>query len=319
MLASIDKSAILVRPYAKEDYDQVSSILIEGFKSLDTRFFSQKAKHYTTFLSIVIKSTIYTILVELALTAFLNVRSSPSSYSSLMDFNSLSEALTKPESAQSLIKQFLSPSLLIIWAIVSIATGLSTMLGTYRWAIAVNENYIEGSFNDDLADIPKYYQSDSNKKRNRSQFWVACLKSHPQIVMGCIALDDVSAHKEHLKKKHLKEGGKEETFVVPKDTDAELRRLSVHPNYRRLGISRILTEKLVEYAKANKFKRVFFTTTIHQTAALAGYIRFGFDKEKISTYGNFITIWHGTLNLYATKEEKEAQELKKEILLREIQ
>ncbi|KAF9116530.1 hypothetical protein BGX27_001824 [Mortierella sp. AM989] len=324
MTVTIDKTAILIRPYTKDDYDQVASILIQGFKSLDNSFFSHKATHYTTFLSIISKSIIYTILVEIALTAFLSVKSSPSTYSSIVgisleDLQRFSEVLMKPESAQTLILQFLQPSLLIIWIIVSVATGLATMFSTYRWAIGFNGGYIESCFKDDLYDIPEYYQSQgSSKTRNRSQFWIACLKDYPQVVMGCIGLDDMWAHKEHLKKKHLEEGGKEATFVAPKETDAELRRLSVHSDYRRLGIGRMLIDKLVAHAKENEFKRVIFSTTFYQTVAIAGYIRYGFDKEKISSYGNFTRLWHGTLNLNPTKQEKEEQRLKHEALLKEI-
>ncbi|KAF9995061.1 hypothetical protein BGZ80_007618 [Entomortierella chlamydospora] len=320
MPADIDRSAILIRPYNRDDYDQVSSILIQGFKSVNGRFFSSKASHYTTFLSIFIRSTVYTILVEIALTAYFNLQSSDSNYFSLEDLRSLYTVLTQDESAQSLILRFLQPSLLIVWVIVSLATGVSTVLGIYRWAISTGDDYIESAFKDDLGDIEGYYQSTSstNQKPNRSQFWVACLKDYPEIVMGCIALDDVSAHAESFKKKHLQGGGKESTFEAPKKTDAELRRLSVHPNYRRLGISRMLTEKLVAHAKENKFDRVYFMTTIYQTAALAGYIRFGFDKEKMLTYGDFVKIWCGTLNLNATKEEKEELRRKQESLLAEV-
>ncbi|KAG0366802.1 hypothetical protein BC939DRAFT_462149 [Gamsiella multidivaricata] len=323
-MQEIDKSAIRIRPYVEADNDQVVQILLQGFDVVTAPVFRKQATHPKTILSILTKSVIYASLIELALFAYANSKSSVSSPSmaglSAEDLRSFWESLTKPESAQSLILHFVKPSLLIVWVMVSVVVAVTTFVGIYRMCLAGTAEYIEGCFKDDLSDIQGYYQSQKSTggKKNRSAFWVACLDSHPQLVLGCIALDDNFAHQGHLKRKHLAMGGSEETFKAADKGDAELRRLSVDINYRRLGISRMLMEHLVKYAKAEGFRRVWFSTTFFQKAALHGYIRFGFAKEKAGMYGDFIKLWFGTLNLYATEEQKEEQRRNQEEMLKEI-
>ncbi|KAG0250620.1 hypothetical protein BG011_008204 [Mortierella polycephala] len=317
-MAAINKEAIRIRPYTKDDYDQVASILYAGFSIVSDRQFKHTVKHYTTALSILLKSVIYTTLIELALLAYDNL----STLSSMETIHTLQESLMKPESAQDLILQFIKPSFLILWVFVTIVVALTTLVATYKQLTGTLADYIQGSFEDDLADIPAYYQSSqtagkNKSKKNRSQFWVACLESHPDIVMGCVALDDLSAHVEQLKKKHLKEGGTESSFEIPKESDSELRRLSVNINYRRLGISKLLLQKLESHAKEQGFKRIILSSTLYQKEALAGYIRFGFEKEKILKLSKFFSIWCGALNLKATLKEKEDQKRRQDEMIKE--
>lgn len=137
--------------------------------------------------------------------------------------------------------------------------------------------------------------------------------------MGCIAVDDNYAHAAHLKKKHLAQGGTAESFTAPKESDAELRRLSVHSDYRRLGISKILVEKLIEYAREQGFERVILSTTMVQKEALAGYIRRGFEKERLIKFDEMFSIWFGALDLKTTAEnDKEVRSLKQQEWLREV-
>ncbi|KAF9949085.1 hypothetical protein BGZ72_009067 [Mortierella alpina] len=337
-MVAIDKSAIRVRPYVEEDYDQVMDFLVAGLNTVGDRILHRSLKRPSTAISILAQSITYTLLIELALTALANSPTSTSSSAlSLENLRSLHETLLKPESVQDLILSFLKPSFLFLWFIVSLIVAGTTFVKIYRKCVSGNREYIQGCFNDDLQDIPGYYQTsmksttttttttttnskkEGSKKKNRSQFWVACLDSHPQVVMGCIALDDNYAHAAHLKRKHLSQGETEESFTMPKESDAELRRLSVHPDYRRLGISKILVEKLVAHAVENGFKRVILSTTMVQKEALMGYIRCGFEKEKLITVDAVFNIWFGALNLKATEKEKEARSLKQREWLREVE
>ncbi|KAF9290667.1 hypothetical protein BGZ68_006382 [Mortierella alpina] len=333
-MVAIDKSAIRVRPYVEEDYDQVMDFLIGGLYTVGERILSRSIKRPSTAISILVKSITYTLLIELALTALANSPTSASSSAlSLENLRSLHETLLKPESVQDLILSFLKPSFLYLWCIVSLIVAGTTLVMIYRKSVAGNREYIEGCFKDDLQDIQGYYQSsmdtpttptdgkqgnNNKQKKNRSQFWVACLDSHPQVIMGCIALDDNYAHATHLLKKHLAQGGTKESFTMPRESDAELRRLSVHPDYRRLGISKILVEKLIAHAREQGFKRVILSTTMVQKEALVGYIRRGFEKEKLITVDSVFNIWFGALNLNATEKDNEARSLKQQEWLREV-
>ncbi|KAF9573475.1 hypothetical protein EC968_008451 [Mortierella alpina] len=333
-MVAIDKSAIRIRPYVEEDYDQVIDFLVGGLHTVGERILSRSLRRPSTAISILLQSLTYTLLIELALTALANApTSTPTSVLSLENLRSLHETLLKPESVQDLILSFLQPSFLFLWFIVSLIVAGTTLAMVYRKCIAGNREYIEGCFKDDLQDIPGYYQSsmqesttpkkDNNssekKKKNRSQFWVACLDSHPQVIMGCIALDDNYAHATHLKKKHLAQGQTAESFTMPSESDAELRRLSVHPNYRRLGISKILVEKLITHATEQGFKRVVLSTTMVQKEALVGYIRRGFEKEKLILVDDVFNIWFGALNLTAAEKDNEARSLKQQEWLREVE
>ncbi|KAG0220437.1 hypothetical protein BGX33_000112 [Mortierella sp. NVP41] len=334
----IDKKAIRIRPYCKDDKEQVLETLALGFSLVGDRIFQSTVRSRSTVLSILAKSLTYTLVLELAIVTLSTVNiSSPSSsgHSVLEEFRALQEVLMRPESVQELVDQFLKPSFILLGAVITLLVTLSTIYSIYRSNLKDTEMYLQGCIDEDLGDITAYYQEDivavtsekqekTNKKKkttttrkNRSQFWVACLESHPQLVLGCISLDDISAHTESLRSKHLKYGGTPETFKPPSSSDAELRRLSVHPNYRRLGISKMLVQTLRDSAKRQGFKRVILSTTIHQSEALMGYIRFGFDKERLVWTEPFFT-WFGVLDLCATQEEKDAQKEKQDALIREV-
>ncbi|KAG0367261.1 N-acetylaspartate synthetase [Gamsiella multidivaricata] len=325
-MPGISKDAIRIRSYSKEDQDQVVEILTIGFQENAEPLFRRRVKHYTTPLVILTKSIIYTSLIELAFAVYsIYISKSSSSSSSSSTFfagvswdnpRSFQKLLPSPESALALIQ----PSFSIVWVLVTLIVAITTLLEMYRWSLRSNEKFIKTCIQEDLDDITGYYQSSSstNNKPNRSQFWVACLDSHPQLVLGCIALDDIWAHTEHLKSKHLKRGRSEDAFTIPNKTDAGLRRLSVHPHYRRLGISKMLMDMVVTYAKANEFRRLVFSTTLFQDKAIAGYIRYGFTKDKTAKLATFIDLWFGSMDLYATEQEKEEQRAKQAAMLREI-
>ncbi|KAK3847745.1 MAG: acyl-CoA N-acyltransferase [Linnemannia gamsii] len=347
----IDKSAIRVRPYTEADKDQVLETLFLGFNMVGDRIFHKTVRARSTALSILAKSLIYTLVVELALVT-LSAVNNPSSniidnnvgsnatwgeQSVLDNFKALYEALMEPASVQGMVTQFLQPSFIVIGLVITVLVTLATIYSIYSSNQRDTEIYIQGCLDDDLGDIVSYYQKEvpvdvtdkqdksgdeemtkTKTRKNRSQFWVACLESHPQVVLGCISLDDIAAHTAAFRYKHLKQGGDPSSLEPPSDLDAELRRLSVHPNYRRLGVAKLLMQTLQESAKKQGFKRVILSTTIHQSEALVGYIRFGFEKEKMERFTEFFTLWYGELKLNSTQKERDAQKERQPELMKEI-
>ncbi|KAF9319479.1 hypothetical protein BG003_009004 [Podila horticola] len=304
----IDKSAIQIRPYNKDDRDQVITILLSGFKPVGQRIFHQLARKSSTTFFILVKSTTLAFLLNLAWVAFSNNWSSsssiPGSRMALSDWNlaHLQQLLIHPRLLQRIIVQFMQPSFLILWALTSVFVAVYTLAKLFKFAMDGNMAYIRGSLRDDLADISAYYQADASSK---SQFWVACLASHPQLVLGCVALDDNAAHADHLKKKHLEEGRSEESFKMPDPEESELRRMSVHPDYRRLGIGKRLLQTLKAHAVEKGFKRVTLSTTTLQVEAIAGYKQFGFVERGILVLSEHFRIWIAALDLEkAVQSEK---------------
>ncbi|KAF9133753.1 hypothetical protein BGX30_012182 [Mortierella sp. GBA39] len=338
----IDKSAIRIRPYTEADRDQVHETLFLGFSTVGDRIVQKTVRHRTTALSILIKSLTYTLVFELllvTLSAVSNNSTTGARVGGMMgDFTALQGALMEPTTIQGMVGQFLKPSFLLLGAGITVMVTLATVYSIYSRNMKETQTYIQGCLDEDLGDIVAYYQKDvstvekqdkdskanGNKtgqqtmKKNRSQFWVACLESHPQLVLGCISLDDVAFHSESLLSKHLKQGSPSGSFEEPSEFDAELRRLSVHPNYRRLGIAKLLIQTLKDSAKKQGFKRVILSTTIHQSEALVGYIRFGFEREKLVRISEFFTLWYGSLRLNATAKEVEAQKENQALFLKEV-
>lgn len=346
----IDKTAIRIRPYQEADHDQVLETLFSGFTMVGDRIFQKTVCHHSTALAILAKSLLYTLVFELAIVTLSAVNSQGTGIGTggvMGDFKALQEALMEPTTIQGVVGQFLTPSFMLLGAAVTVLVTLATVYSIYSSNQKDTDSYIQGCLDEDLGDIVAYYQKDvptsppsaatidskeiktsgyrktntttaTTPKKNRSQFWVACLESHPQLVLGCISLDDVAAHKESLFSKHLKLGSPESTFTEPSEFDAELRRLSVHPNYRRLGIAKLLMQTLKDYAKKQGFKRVILSTTIHQSEAIVGYIRFGFENEKLVRISKFFTLWFGQLKLNATAKEVEAQKEQQAASLQEV-
>ena len=61
--------------------------------------------------------------------------------------------------------------------------------------------------------------------------------------------------------------------------DGELRRMSVSPQHRRLGIARILLHTLINHARANKVRSISLGTTEYQLPAHRLYEKFGWVEE----------------------------------------
>lgn len=79
-----------------------------------------------------------------------------------------------------------------------------------------------------------------------------------------------------------------------------------------------MIQTLKDSAKKQGFKRVILSTTIHQSEALVGYIRFGFEREKLLRITEFFTLWYGYLRLNATAKEIEAQKENQALFLKEV-
>ncbi|GJJ79019.1 hypothetical protein EMPS_11378 [Entomortierella parvispora] len=316
----IDKSAILIRPYTKEDNDQVISMLLTGFAPVGERYFQERAKTYSTVLAIFTQSLIYSTLIELALTAY---RTSTSSSFTFDDFSVLKETLNQPETVQGMIARFLKPSFVALFAVVTMIVAVVYLVRLYKYCTSGTDVYIQEQLKDDMADISAYYQSGQNsegegkiesterdtrsktkaakeikskKAEDRSHFWVACLASHPQVILGCVGAEDLYAHQDHLRMKHEKMNSGT-PFEVPSMGDCELRRMSVHPNYRRLGIGKILMAKLKEHAIQSGFKRIVLSTTFYHPEAIAGYKKFGFVNDKVTVIDEDFHLWFGSLDL----------------------
>jgi ribosomal protein S18 acetylase RimI-like enzyme len=137
---------------------------------------------------------------------------------------------------------------LLFWPIVA--------FGIMRYMLNA---YYKDCFNSDLKDIYQYYTNSPG-----SNFWVAeinekvpqDLRSHFTVgeVIGMVAIDYKS-----------------------EDHTGELRRMSVHPKARRYKIASALINQLLDYARQNKYKKVWFTTSEFQVPAIKLYERHGFE------------------------------------------
>ncbi|EEY65406.1 uncharacterized protein PITG_22654 [Phytophthora infestans T30-4] len=113
-----------------------------------------------------------------------------------------------------------------------------------RW-----ENYVTKSIKSDLADIEGTYMKTSGN------FWVATVEGNngERKVAGMIALEPKS------------------------NGNAEVRRVSVHPGYQRMGIGRKLITHLVQWATTRHFKTLTLTASYtEKTSAVKFYTSFGF-------------------------------------------
>ena len=68
---------------------------------------------------------------------------------------------------------------------------------------------------------------------------------------------------------------------------AELNRMAVHIQYRRLGIAKMLTEDLIQLLKKQGYKKVVATTTSNQVGAHRFYENLGFVNTRIIYFGSF--------------------------------
>ena len=63
--------------------------------------------------------------------------------------------------------------------------------------------------------------------------------------------------------------------------EAEIRYLSVHPSYKRIGLGKKLIYKIFEECKNKNIKRIFLEVSIKNKQALSFYDYFGFETVSI--------------------------------------
>ncbi|KAG1697638.1 hypothetical protein DVH05_016077 [Phytophthora capsici] len=124
-----------------------------------------------------------------------------------------------------------------------------------RW-----KNYVNKSLKTDLADIEGTYMKPGGN------FWVAVAEDNNGEckIAGMIALE-------------------------PKgNATAEVRRVSVHPDYQRMGIGRKLMTHLVHWATVHHFKTLTLTASYaEKTSAVKFYTSFGFESgERFNLWEN---------------------------------
>lgn len=78
---------------------------------------------------------------------------------------------------------------------------------------------------------------------------------------------------------------------------AELKRMYVRPQYRGLGLSKVILIHLEEYARSHGITRLRLETGIYQTEAIGLYERFGF--QRIKPFGGYED---DPLSIYFEKE-----------------
>ncbi|KAF9585016.1 hypothetical protein BGW38_004269 [Lunasporangiospora selenospora] len=344
--SQIDRSEILIRPYKPEDYEQVLQFLVPGLMPVGTRHFQSRIKHPATTLRIITQSFFLSILIILGYASYIAAQEhSGHLYSQTTAIDLILTWLQKPvhiaqfqQSAPAVANWFIRDSGLVhalskqgrvfvmVWVWMSMAVALVTISRMYKTSRANMENYIRQSFEDDLNDISHFYQDfedptlfsddedepqhrnkDSKPHKNRSQFWVACLRSHPQLVFGCVGLDDNFVRTNALRQKHDQQVGDKAPFQRPDKGSGELRRMSVHPDYRRLGIGMMLLKSLEDHARAQGFSRVKLSTTFYQQEAIQGYMKFGFKLEKSITVDTGFVINFYDLDLGLGKEDKQTE------------
>ncbi|CAF0830028.1 unnamed protein product [Didymodactylos carnosus] len=127
------------------------------------------------------------------------------------------------------------------------------------WLLIKREvyEYCQHSIDSDLANIQQFYM---NTKDRRSHYWVAILNNSSRTIDGLRSGDIVGM-----------------IALEYKDNDnGELRRMSVHPQLRRLRVGMKLIGVLLDWAKAKGYKRIYLQTTIMQKPAIAMYRNAGF-------------------------------------------
>jgi len=155
------------------------------------------------------------------------------------------------------------------WLMINCLLFVLPPLLIYAYFYALNSLYIWNSLHDDWPRLESTYA-------HPGCFWIALEDDR---VAGMIALDAHLGSKS-LEKKDVPSG---EDGLPVKDVQAmksgigmELRRLVVHPDFRRRGIARMLVNTLIQHAKKVHADYVYLTTVQLQPAAHEMYMAHGF-------------------------------------------
>ncbi|KAG0225309.1 hypothetical protein BGW42_004490 [Actinomortierella wolfii] len=326
----IDRSEILIRPYQDSDHEQVFRILLEGFWPVGNRLFKVKLFRRTVYIQVVLSSFVLALLTVWLFIPFWNAPYWSTIQSILVSMPKTTVGfLSKRDFTTIFSMQFLSSTFLTAWLIWLAVIGTSVAAFYYRQCVyGLAAMYVSESVEDDMSNLSGYYQSDEAfpktqfyennrdimsqaeaqykakeekskvaKKKNYSQFWVACLRLHPQLVMGCGALDDVGFHSAYLAARQKVLPDEHGAVTDPHPKELELRRMSVQSAYRRLGIFSMLISTMKEHARENGFHKLTLSTTLLQVEAIGGYKKAGFKEKYVQRMGPDFGIWFAEMNL----------------------
>ncbi|KAF9975654.1 hypothetical protein BGZ73_000610 [Actinomortierella ambigua] len=333
----IDRSEILIRPYKDEDREQVTQMLIEGFWPVGDRLFKVKVFRRSTYILVTLMSCILALIsVWLLIPIWQDPQWSTIQRLVATLPQTALDYWTNKDLTTILGLQFLSPQFLTWWLVWAVVVGVLVVGSFYHHCIhRMAGDYVAEAVDDDMSDLVGYYQSDepfprtatykkystvmlqaeakykaleeqdraekkedlSWKTKNHSQFWVACLRSHPQVVMGCGALDDFCFHSAYLSAKNEATLSGEPQKGSASKKQLELRRMSVHTSYRRLGILGMLVDTMKDHARQHGFDQIVLSTTLLQVEAIGGYKKAGFQEQHVLMAEPDFGFWFGALDL----------------------
>lgn len=113
--------------------------------------------------------------------------------------------------------------------------------------------YIDKSISEDLTHIEDVYFARTASPKGG--FWVAHLKGEEKL-LGMVGLE------------------------YKTESDAELRRMSVHKDARQLGVGSRLLNHLLDHAKAEGFSRCILSTLVRMVPGRKLYEKHGFEEFK---------------------------------------
>ncbi|EDR11068.1 uncharacterized protein LACBIDRAFT_315392 [Laccaria bicolor S238N-H82] len=146
-----------------------------------------------------------------------------------------------------------------------------SLFGTFaglRWLLSrFFVSYCENSLRADLVDIGKHYcvpesEGTRNAPSSASSFWV--VEAYSDVTEYCEIVGTVGL----------------DSSTNDDQTTAELRRMTVSPHHRRLGIGQLLLITLIAHARERGLSSVFLTTTNHQAPAIRLYERIGWVVQR---------------------------------------
>lgn len=159
----------------------------------------------------------------------------------------------------------LSPSTRIIGTLLCLS-----LFGTFaglRWLLSrFFVSYCEDSLRADLVDIGKHYcvSKSEGTRSSASYFWV--VEAYSDVTGYCEIVGTVGL----------------DSSTNDDQTTAELRRMTVSPHHRRLGIGQLLLITLIAHARERGLASVFLTTTSYQAPAIRLYERMGWVVQRRS-------------------------------------
>lgn len=116
----------------------------------------------------------------------------------------------------------------------------------------------------DMYSIPQTYQTEEAGAARCAGFWVA--EDSDGRLVGMVALREAEEQFQEKKKEKNREKG----------STGELLRMSVHRDFRRRGVARLLVEHLEQQARQMGYTRIVLGTSSLQIEAIAMYKRLGY-------------------------------------------